>query len=61
VSKPNAKYSRKPLRTAIRDLDAQRELRPLSQADLRRVAGGGSAGMCTDTAQCDDVPTIETF
>ena len=51
------KNDRKQLRTAIRDLDT--EIRPLSDADLRLVSGGGSAGMTSGTAQTDDIPTVD--
>ena len=59
ISKKN---DRKPLRTAIRDLDAQTALRPLSHAELRLVAGGGSAGASTNhggAGASDDVATVE--
>ncbi len=49
------KYDRKQPRTAIRDLDASQAPRQLTDADLRLVTGGGSAGMCTNSAACDDV------
>ena len=54
------KIAKKPLRTAIRDLDAS-PLRSLSHADLRLVAGGGSAGATTNNDGApsrDDISTV---
>lgn len=48
------------LRTAIHDLDPARTIQPLTDSDLRLVAGGGSAGMTTNhhgAGATDDIPT----
>jgi hypothetical protein len=55
------KIARKSLRTAIRDLDSN-ALRSLSHAELRLVAGGGSAGASTNhggAGASDDIATVE--
>lgn len=56
------KIARKQPRTEIRDLD--RNVRPLSAAELRLAAGGGSAGMTTNhggAGATDDVATVEAM
>jgi hypothetical protein len=54
------KIAKKPLRTAIRDLETG-ALRTLSHAELRLVAGGGSAGASTNNdgaGSSDDISSV---
>jgi len=56
------KYERRQLRTAIRDLDPDKAVRPLADRDLLLVTGGiGSAGQTTNNngaGSTDDIPIV---